>query len=150
MRAAMYYNNHDVRVEEMPRPDIGGEELLVEVQACGICGSDVMEWYRVKSAPRVLGHELAGDVVKVGTGVTDYKVGDRVMVTHHVPCEECHYCAMGHQSVCDTLRTTNFDPGGFSEHLRVPAINVAPLLEKAWAQSGSMVTRGRPCSLTML
>ncbi len=124
MRVAMYYKNDDVRLEEMPKPETGPGELLVKVRACGICGSDVMEWYRVKSAPRVLGHELSGDIVEVGKGVTDFKVGDRVMVTHHVPCQECHYCAMGHQSVCDTLRTTNFDPGGFSEYLRVPAINV--------------------------
>lgn len=124
MRAAMYYSNSDVRIEELPKPGIGPGELLVKVKACGICGSDVMEWYRIKKAPLVLGHELAGDVVEVGSGVTDFQVGDRVAVTHHVPCNTCDYCLSGHHSVCDTLRSTTFYPGGFSEYLRVPAINV--------------------------
>lgn len=120
----MYYNNRDVRPEEMPTPTIGPGELLVKVLASGICGSDVMEWYRIKKAPRVLGHEIAGEIVEVGEGVKDYKVGDRVFVSHHVPCNTCHYCLNGFHTVCDTLRTTNFDPGGFSEYIRVPKINV--------------------------
>ncbi|MBS3906547.1 MAG: zinc-dependent dehydrogenase [Syntrophaceae bacterium] len=124
MRVAMYYNNRDVRLEEMDIPTIGPGELLVKVLASGICGSDVMEWYRIKRAPRVLGHEIAGEIVKVGKEVDQYKVGDRVFVSHHVPCNACHYCLNGHHTVCDTLRTTNFDPGGFSEYIRVPKINV--------------------------
>ena len=124
MRVAVYYNNSDVRIEEIPKPVIKKGELLVEVLASGICGSDVMEWYRIKTAPRVLGHEITGVVAEVGEGVEKYKKGDRVFVSHHVPCNACHYCLNGHHSVCDTLRTTNFDPGGFSEYLRVPEINV--------------------------
>ena len=124
MRVAMYYNNHDVRVEEMPVPHIGPGELLVRVEASGICGSDVMEWYRVAKAPLVLGHEVAGTVVKVGDGVERYSEGDRMVVTHHVPCNACRYCLSGHHTVCDTLRQTSFEPGGFAEYLRVPAINV--------------------------
>lgn len=124
MRVAMYYNNTDVRIEEMQIPQIGPGELLVKVMASGICGSDVMEWYRIKKAPLVLGHEIAGEVTAVGDGVKRFKVGDRVTVAHHVPCNTCHYCMNGHYSVCDTLRTTNFYPGGFSEYLRVPQINV--------------------------
>jgi L-iditol 2-dehydrogenase len=120
----MYYNNRDVRLEEMPIPTIGPGELLVKVLASGICGSDVMEWYRIKKAPRVLGHEIAGEIVEVGRGVDQYKVGDRVFVSHHVPCNSCHYCLNGNHTVCDTLRMTNFDPGGFSEYIRVPKINV--------------------------
>ncbi len=68
MRVAMYYNNQDVRVEEIPVPGIGPGELLLRVEASGICGSDVMEWYRVARAPMVLGHEVAGEVVQVGEG----------------------------------------------------------------------------------
>ena len=124
MRAAFYYNNRDVRVQELPVPNIREGELLVKVEASGICGSDVMEWYRIKKAPLVLGHEIAGTVTEAGAGVTKFKVGDRVTVAHHVPCNSCRYCLAGNHSVCDTLRTTNFDPGGFSEYLRVPAINV--------------------------
>ena len=123
MRVAMYYNNKDVRIEEMPKPKAGPGELLVKVMASGICGSDVMEWYRLKKAPLVLGHEIAGEIAEVGPGVTRYKTGDRVFVSHHVPCNTCRYCLNGQHTVCETLHTTNFFPGGFSEYIRVPALN---------------------------
>jgi L-iditol 2-dehydrogenase len=124
MRVAMYYHNKDVRLEEIPKPKIGPGELLVKVLASGICGSDVMEWYRIKKAPRVLGHEITGEIVEVGEGVKRFHIGDRVFVSHHVPCNTCHYCLNGFHTVCDTLRKTNFDPGGFAEYIRVPQINV--------------------------
>ena len=124
MRVAVYHNNRDIRIEERPRPTIGPGELLVRIEASGICGSDVMEWYRVPKAPIVLGHEVAGQVEEVGAGVTDFQVGDRVVTTHHVPCGDCRYCRSDRHSVCETLRTTTFDPGGFSEYVRLPAINV--------------------------
>jgi L-iditol 2-dehydrogenase len=124
MRVAMYYNNKDVRLEELPVPKIGPGELLLRTRASGICGSDLMEWYRVKKAPLVLGHEITGEVVDVGMGVDGFEVGDRVFSTHHVPCGQCRYCLAGHQSVCDLLRTTHFEPGGFAEYIRVPRINV--------------------------
>jgi L-iditol 2-dehydrogenase len=124
MKCAMYYNNRDIRLEEIPVPEIGPDELLVKVHACGICGSDVLEWYRAKKAPLVLGHEMTGQIAEVGKNVNKYRVGDRVFVSHHVPCNTCRYCLSGHSTVCDTLRDTHFDPGGFSEFIRVPAINV--------------------------
>jgi L-iditol 2-dehydrogenase len=124
VRVAMYYNNRDVRLEEMPTPQIGPGELLVKVMASGICGSDVMEWYRIKKAPLVLGHEIAGEIVEVGEDVERYKVGDRVFVSHHIPCNTCRYCLNGQHTVCETLHTTNYDPGGFAEYLRVPRLNV--------------------------
>ena len=124
MRVAMYYNNKDVRLEEMSKPRIGPGELLIKVIASGICGSDVMEWYRIKKAPRVLGHEITGVVTEVGEGVKAYHVGDRVFVSHHIPCNTCRYCLNGQHTVCETLHTTNYDPGGFAEYLRVPALNV--------------------------
>lgn len=120
----MYYNNRDVRLEEIPVPAIGRGEMLVKVLASGICGSDVMEWYRIKKAPRVLGHEITGEIVEIGESGGNHHIGDRIFVSHHVPCNTCHYCLNGHHTVCDTLRTTNFDPGGFAEYLRVPRINV--------------------------
>lgn len=123
MRVAMYYSSHDVRLEEMPKPEIGRGEVLVRVQASGICGSDLLEWYRVHKAPLVLGHEIAGVVVAVGEGVDSCRVGDRVSAAHHVPCGSCHYCSAGHDTVCDTLRSTSFDPGGFAECLRLAPIN---------------------------
>ena len=124
MRVVMYYNNQDVRLEEMPTPQIGPGELLVKVLASGICGSDVMEWYRIKKAPLVLGHEITGEIADVGEGVDCYHVGDRVFVSHHVPCNTCRYCLHGLHTVCETLHTTNYDPGGFAEYLRVPPLNV--------------------------
>ena len=124
MRVAMYYNNSDIRVEEMPTPKIGRGEILLKSLACGICGSDVMEWYRIHKAPLVLGHEATGEIVEVGEDVKRYKKGDRVFVSHHVPCNTCHYCLNGNHTVCDSLRSTNFDPGGFAEYVRVPEINV--------------------------
>ena len=125
MRVAMYYNNRDIRLEEKPVPKISAGELLIRIEASGICGSDVMEWYRIHKAPLILGHEIAGEVVEVGSGVENYKTGDRVAATHHVPCLTCHYCQRGHETVCETLLSgTHFDPGGFCEYVRLPAINV--------------------------
>ncbi|MBI2917373.1 MAG: alcohol dehydrogenase catalytic domain-containing protein [Chloroflexi bacterium] len=124
MRVAVYYSNRDVRLEERPVPKVGPGELLVRVEASGICGSDVMEWYRRDRVPLILGHEIAGVVAEAGAGVTAYRPGDRVVIAHHVPCHTCHYCRNGHPTVCDTLRRTNVDPGGFAEYVRVPVINV--------------------------
>ncbi|MFH0821891.1 MAG: zinc-dependent dehydrogenase [Pseudomonadota bacterium] len=124
MRVAMYYNNKDIRIQEMPVPVIGPEELLVKIWASGICGSDLLEWYRLPKAPLVLGHEIAGEIVQVGERVKGWKTGTRVFVSHHVPCNMCRFCLADHHSACNTLKTTNFDPGGFCEYVRVPAINV--------------------------
>jgi len=124
MRVAVYYNNQDIRIEERPIPEIGPQELLVRVVAAGICGSDVMEWYRIKKAPLVLGHEITGKIERIGSEVKGYSIGDRVFVSHHVPCNTCRYCRAGRHTVCQTLHSTNFDPGGFAEFLRVPPINV--------------------------
>lgn len=124
MRAAMYYANDDVRIVDIPLPRIQAGEILVRVRSSGICGSDVMEWYRKPKAPLVLGHEIAAEVVDVAVGVDRAKVGERIFASHHVPCGQCRYCLAGHETVCDTLRTTNLDPGGFAEFVRVPAINV--------------------------
>jgi len=124
MRVATYYNNRDVRIDNMPKPKVGAGEFLMQVKASGICGSDVLEWYRVKRAPLVLGHEATGEIIELGEGVKKYKTGDRVFVSHHVPCNTCRYCLEGNHTVCETLHTTNYLPGGFSEYIRVPQINV--------------------------
>ncbi|MFH0985016.1 MAG: alcohol dehydrogenase catalytic domain-containing protein [Candidatus Omnitrophota bacterium] len=122
MKVAVYYNNRDVRIEERPIPKTGEGEILVKIKASGICGTDVMEWYRIKKAPRILGHEIAGEIVESNS--PKYKVGQRVFVSHHVPCYDCKYCNEGHHTACETLHTGNFDPGGYSEFVRVPKINV--------------------------
>jgi L-iditol 2-dehydrogenase len=124
MQVARYYGAHDIRIEEMPVPEIGPGEILMRVRASGICGSDVMHWYRAGRGPVVLGHEVAGEVAAVGAGITTFKPGDRIASAHHVPCNTCHYCLSGHHTVCDTLRSTNFYPGGFAGFIRLPIINV--------------------------
>jgi L-iditol 2-dehydrogenase len=121
-RVAVYRSNSDIRVEERDIPAIGPGEILVRIKASGICGSDVMEWYRMPKAPLVLGHEVAGDIVKIGPGVAGLAAGERVMVSHHVPCNTCRYCRAGFHTACHTLHTTNFDPGGFARYVRVPAL----------------------------
>ena len=124
MLVAVYYNNHDVRIQELPKPEIGDDEVLVKVMASGICGSDVTEWYRVPKAPKILGHEATGVIEQVGSEVAGWKVGDRVFVSHHVPCGKCRYCLRGNHTACETLHTTNYFPGGFAQYIRVPRINV--------------------------
>ncbi|NJD77145.1 MAG: zinc-binding dehydrogenase [Candidatus Methanoperedens sp.] len=122
MKTAVYYNNNDIRIEDRPEPEIKDGEILVKVKASGICGTDLMEWYRIKKAPRVLGHEMTGEIAESRSD--KFKIGQRVFVSHHVPCNECKYCLAGNHTACETLHKGNYDPGGFSELVRVPKINV--------------------------
>lgn len=122
MRVGVYYNNHDVRIEERPIPRIGHGEILVKVRASGICGTDIMEWYRIKKGPRVLGHEISGEIAESKSD--RFKVGQRIFVSHHVPCGECRYCQAGNHTACAALHQGNYDPGGYSEYVRVPQENV--------------------------
>ena len=130
MKIARYYNNNDIRLDEIPKPIIGSGELLVKVKKSGICGSDVLEYYRFAKMKKlgvdnlILGHEIAGDIVEIGTDVKGLKIGDRVFVSHHVPCFDCYYCKQGHHTACNLLHSTNFDPGGFSEYVRIPSVNI--------------------------
>ncbi len=130
MKIARYYNNNDVREDEMAKPTIGQGEILVKVKRSGICGSDILEYYRFAKMQKlgvkslILGHEIAGDIVEKDETVKHLKVGDRVFVSHHVPCFECHYCKQGHETACNLLHNTNFDPGGFAEFVRIPKINI--------------------------
>jgi L-iditol 2-dehydrogenase len=116
MSVAYYYNNKDVRIEQADRPTISDGELLVRVMSCGICGSDVMEWFRVPKSPRILGHELAGVVEESRSGA--FRQGDRVVVRNQVPCGVCRACVSGHHSVCE--HCDEIAPGGMSEYVRVP------------------------------
>ena len=124
MRVAIYHSNKDIRIEEIPAPEIGPGELLIRVEASGICGTDVLEWYRRDKTPLILGHEIAGEIAGVGEGLTQYKKGQKVSASHHVPCGRCDYCLRGRETVCPTLRKTHFDPGGFAGFLRLAQINV--------------------------
>ncbi|MDP2845330.1 MAG: alcohol dehydrogenase catalytic domain-containing protein [Candidatus Methanoperedens sp.] len=141
MKTAVYYNNNDIRIEERPRPEIKDGEILVKVKASGICGTDLMEWYRIKKAPRILGHEMTGEIVESKS--EKFKVGQRVFVSHHVPCNQCKYCLSGNHTACETLHKGNYDPGGFSEFVRVPRINVEKgtyvLPENVYYEEGTMI-----------
>tara|TARA_B100000029_G_C17601258_1_gene965836 strand:- start:456 stop:1508 length:1053 start_codon:yes stop_codon:yes gene_type:complete len=124
INVAEYHSNSDIRIKKIGKPLIKEEEILVKMEACGICGTDVMEWYRKASAPKILGHEMSGTIVEMGTQVKNLKLDDRVFVSHHVPCFECRYCKNQKYSACNTLHTGNFFPGGFSEYIRIPKENV--------------------------
>jgi L-iditol 2-dehydrogenase len=127
MRAAVYHAPGDVRIEELERPEPGPGEVLVEMRACGICGSDLLDWYIESRAPVVLGHEPVGVVVETGSPLDGPlpEVGTRVFAHHHVPCLRCERCRRGHETLCETFKKTRIHPGGFSEYILVPATNVA-------------------------
>lgn len=126
-RAAVYRAVNDVRVETVPMPQIGPGEVLMKIDTCGICGTDLKKIHTGShSAPRVFGHEMAGTVVQVGEGVSDFAAGDRVMSFHHIPCGECYYCRKQTFAQCETYKkvgaTAGFGDasgGGFAEYIRV-------------------------------
>jgi L-iditol 2-dehydrogenase len=124
MNAAVYYSQRDIRIENVPIPSIDEDEALVEMKACGVCGSDLMDWYLESRAPLVLGHEPAGTIVKKGSKVEGFNIGDRVFVHHHVACLKCHYCLHGDYTLCKQFHETNIKPGGFAEYFKVPAPNL--------------------------
>lgn len=128
MRIARSFAPDDVRIEEVADPEPGPGEVVCEVLACGVCASDVIDWYVAAKLPAVLGHEPAGIVRTVGAGVTSAAVGDRVAIHHHAPCGECRRCRRGHETICERFRATRLDPGGFAERVRLPAELVDELL----------------------
>ncbi len=126
MQAAVYYGVDDVRLETVPVPKIGAGEILVRVHTCGICGTDLKKIATGShSAPRIFGHEIGGVIAQVGEGVSDYRVGDRVMVFHHIPCGDCYYCRHKVFAQCPTYKkvgaTAGYEAsgGGFAEYVRV-------------------------------
>ncbi len=125
MKAAVYNPGQGIRVEDRPIPSIGPGEVLLKVRACGICGTDVLKVTRsLPKNPVVLGHELVGDILETGEGIGRLQKGDRVVVAHHVPCGECHFCRHGNHSMCRQFKESHLDPGGFAEFLRIPAEHV--------------------------
>lgn len=123
MKVAKWYNNQDIRIEEMATPRPGPSEMLVKVMSCGICGSDVVEWYRLPRAPLVPGHEIGAEVVEVGESVKTFKPFDRVFIAPKVPCLKCDYCRKGHYAVCSSIAERL--PGGFAEYILVPQALIA-------------------------
>jgi len=125
MRAGVYREKGIVRVEEVPVPEVTEGEVLIKVAACGICGTDIKKIYHAYvPAPQILGHEVAGRIVATGRGVTKWKLDDRVMSFHHIPCAKCFYCERRLFSQCKRYKTTGltggFTPngGGFAEYVK--------------------------------
>jgi L-iditol 2-dehydrogenase len=128
MRAGVYREKGVVRVEEVAVPEVGDGEVLIKVAACGVCGTDIKKIFQgYVEPPQILGHELAGTVVAIGRGVGKWKLGDRVMSFHHIPCEECFYCKNRQFSQCKQYKSTGltggFTPngGGFGEYVKAMA-----------------------------
>jgi L-iditol 2-dehydrogenase len=118
MKVSMWYNNNDIRLEEIPTPSPGQGEMLVKVISCGICGSDIVEWYRLPRAPLVQGHEVGVEVVETGKGISKYKKGDRLFIAPKIPCLKCDFCLKGHYPQCNEVKDRL--PGGFAEYILVP------------------------------
>ena len=124
MKIARLYSFDDIRIEDVPVPEIGPHDALVRTSACGICSGDVMPWYIEKKAPLVIGHEPSGVIAAVGEKVNSYKKGDRVFVHHHAPCTVCRYCRRGDFVQCETWKTSRIVPGGIAEYILVPSVNL--------------------------
>lgn len=120
MKVALWYNNNDIRIKNVPTPKPKQKEMLVRVISCGICGSDIVEWYRLPRAPLVQGHEIGAEVFAVGKSVEKFKPGDRVFIAPKVPCMKCSYCQNGHYPQCSEVKERL--PGGFAEYILVPEI----------------------------
>ena len=129
MRIARSFAAGDVRIEQAPDPEPGPGEVVCDVLACGVCGSDVTDWYIAPRLPAVLGHEVVGTVRAVGAGVAAPAAGTRVAIHHHTPCGECRRCRRGHETLCERFRATRLDPGGFAERVRISQELVPELLE---------------------
>jgi L-iditol 2-dehydrogenase len=124
VKAVIYHSYENIRIEQRPVPVIGEQEVLVRVSGCGLCGSDIIKIVQQASPPVILGHELSGIIVERGRAVTELAEGQRVIVAHHVPCGECHYCRHGNYSMCPSFKVSNIDPCGFAEYIRVPTEHV--------------------------
>lgn len=131
MKIANLYSFDDIRIEDIAVPEIGPNDALIKTKACGICSGDVMPWYIEKKAPLVLGHEPAGEIVVLGDKVSAFslqpsafKVGDRVFVHHHAPCMECRHCEREDYVQCSTWKSSRIIPGGISEYILIPEINL--------------------------
>jgi L-iditol 2-dehydrogenase len=126
MHAAVYKGDSVVAVEQVPTPEIGPGELLIRVEACGVCHTDLKKIeHNLLAPPRIFGHETAGVVARVGKGVRKFAPGDRVVVFHHIPCGACFYCRKKLYAQCPVYKrvgvTAGFEPagGGFSQYVRV-------------------------------
>lgn len=119
MKALLCYSEKDFRMEEIEKPGISDDEMLIELLYCGLCGSDIVRIFDTKGKPSVYGHEVVGRVSEVGTGVKKFKTGDMVVAAHHIPCGKCHFCKHGNHTMCKMFKETNIYPGGFCQYIRL-------------------------------
>jgi L-iditol 2-dehydrogenase len=124
MKVARLYGFDDIRIEDIPIPEVGPGDALMKTRACGICSGDVMPWYIGRKAPLVLGHEPAGEIVEVGKEVTSFEKGERVFTHHHAPCFTCRFCRRGDYVQCSEWKGSRITPGGVSEYVLIPALNL--------------------------
>ncbi|MGH2399519.1 MAG: alcohol dehydrogenase catalytic domain-containing protein [bacterium] len=124
-RAVVFHRPDDLRLESIPVPRLGPGDVLVRIAACGLCASEVMDWYMARKAPIPLGHEPVGEVLQTGPAVDAFAPGDRVFVHHHAPCMRCRACRRGAYVHCTTWRRTTLIPGGLAEFAVAPAEIVA-------------------------
>ncbi|MEW6408744.1 MAG: alcohol dehydrogenase catalytic domain-containing protein [Nitrospirota bacterium] len=134
MKVARLYSFNDIRIEDIPVPHIGPGDALIKTKACGICSGDVMQWYIDKKAPLVIGHEPTGEIVELGKELLSssgfslqpsaFRIGDRVFTHHHAPCFVCRFCSRGDYVQCETWKNTKIIPGGVSEYILIPQINL--------------------------
>lgn len=120
MQAVIIQGKGTVQIQNLPTPEISPDEILVEMRACGICGTDVEKVHGEHITPPILGHEVAGVVEQAGAQIRNYAVGDRVVVHHHVSCRHCYFCKNGLETLCEEYPKSNLDPCGFAEYFRVP------------------------------
>ncbi|MDH5659081.1 MAG: alcohol dehydrogenase catalytic domain-containing protein, partial [Nitrosopumilus sp.] len=115
-----------ISIHDVETPHLSSGDILVQMESCGICGSDLEKVYGHYGQPSMrLGHEPAGIVLDVGSDVTQFKKGDRVFTHHHVPCYDCHLCNHGNETMCAKYYETNLSPCGLSEKYVVPSWNVS-------------------------
>ena len=127
MQALVFYGPGDIRIEKRPIPEINSGEVLIKVKMAGVCGTDIRIFRGTKkiAAPRIIGHEFAGDIVALGAAVGDYKVGDRVTVYPTITCGECYACRAGRANICVNRITLGYElDGGFAEYVKIPATAV--------------------------
>jgi L-iditol 2-dehydrogenase len=139
-----------IELRDWPEPSPGPGELLLRMRGCGLCGSDILKVSPAVAEPAVLGHEVVGQVIATGPGAGRFTPGERLVVAHHVPCFQCHYCRRGSPSMCRHFKRINLDPGGFAELVRVPAPNVehaAFRLPDAMADETASFTEPLACCL---
>ncbi len=119
MKALLCYSEKDFRIEEIEKPSISDNEMLIELLYCGLCGSDIVKIFDTRGKPSVYGHEVVGKVVETGAMVKKFKTGDIVVAAHHIPCGKCHFCKHGNHTMCKMFKETNIYPGGFCQYIRL-------------------------------